>query len=59
MSILVLFTWVLSYSAGNRSSVSLPVLCMVVQVGGRCVKKYDVKNKTFFQMLRAIYLDEL
>ena len=52
MGILVPFIRVLPYSAGTGSPVSSPVLllCMVVQVGGRCVRKYDLK-KTFFQKL--------
>ena len=51
MGILVPFSRVLPYSAGTGSPVSSPVLCMVVQVGGRSARKCDVKNKTFFQKL--------
>ena len=51
MGVLVPFIRFFPYSAGTGSPVSSPVLCMVVQVGGRCARKYDVKNKTFFLKL--------
>ena len=44
MGILVPFIRVLLYIAGTGSPVSSPVLCMVVQVGGRCRRKCDVEN---------------
>ena len=49
MGIMVPFSRVLPYSADTGSPVSSPVLCMVVEVGGRCPRKCDLKNKYFFK----------
>ena len=60
MGILVQFSMVLLYSAGTGSLVSSPVLCMAVQLGGRCNDLCCLKNKTvFLKLCHTIKLDEL